>query len=350
MAQRERVICLRFAMRTTLIMTCTYHGDRAKSRDVPVCSLLIWRMHCQLNKKRKSHVLPEDDSSHRNGLNGNGCCGANVGSVQGHGQSSTHRSGAQRSRGAQWRTARRCRVECRDRPGRGKPNRRALCHVQHNENTCCRLYPRPHRSRRGKASRRIVFTEHDLVTPFEATRPHVGPKGMSIEALCEAAITLSDSTAANLLLTGFGGPAALTAYLRSLGDRVTRVDRFELALNIVKPGENHDTTTPRAMVGTLRRLLLEDALSDASRAKLTNWMVEARDAATRRLRVGLPPGWRIANKPGTWEGISTNDIGVIWPPDHEPIVVAAYLGNAPGSVKAQEGILADVAKTIAEQV
>lgn len=173
---------------------------------------------------------------------------------------------------------------------------------------------------------------------------------MSIEALCEAAITLSDSTAANLLLTGFGGPAALTAYLRSLGDRVTRVDRFELALNIVKPGENHDTTTPRAMVGTLRRLLLEDALSDASRAKLTNWMVEARDAATRRLRVGLPPGWRIANKPGTWEGISTNDIGVIWPPDHEPIVVAAYLGNAPGSVKAQEGILADVAKTIAEQV
>ncbi len=135
-----------------------------------------------------------------------------------------------------------------------------------------------------------------------------------------------------------------------MGIRVTRVDRFELALNIVKPGENHDTTTPRAMVGTLRRLLLEDALSGRISRKTDELDGRGKGRlATRRLRVGLPPGWRIANKPGTCGGISTNDIGVIWPPDHEPIVVAAYLGNAPGSVKAQEGILADVAKTTAEQ-
>ncbi len=176
------------------------------------------------------------------------------------------------------------------------------------------------------------------------------PEGMSIEALCEAAITVSDSTAANLLLASFGGPTALTAYLRSLGDHVTRYDLVELALNVVKPGETHDTTTPRAMVGTLHRLLLGAALSEASRARLTSWMVEAKDAATRRLRVGLPAGWRIANKPGTWEGISTNDIGVIWPPGREPIVVAAYLGNAPGSTAAQEGVLAGVARIMAEQV
>jgi beta-lactamase class A len=197
--------------------------------------------------------------------------------------------------------------------------------------------------------RRIVFTEHDLVAPFMATKPHVGREGMSMESLCEAAITVSDSTAANLLLRSFGGPAALTAYLRTLGDRVTRVDRFELALNIVKPGETHDTTTPRAMAGTLRRVLLEDALSEKSRARLTNWMTDARDAATRRLRAGLPAGWRIANKPGTWGGISTNDVGVIWPPDRAPIVVAAYLGNAPGSIVSQEGILADVARIIAAE-
>jgi beta-lactamase class A len=200
-----------------------------------------------------------------------------------------------------------------------------------------------------RLDRRMVFTERDLVIPYKATQPHVGPEGMSIEALCEAAITVSDSTAANLLLTRFGGPTALTAYLRSLGDHVTRSDFFELTLNVVKPGETHDTTTPRAMVGTLRRLLLGDALSEASRARLTSWMVEAKDAATRRLRVGLPAGWRIANKPGTWEGISTNDIGVIWPPGREPIVVAAYLGNAPGSTAAQESVLASVARIMAER-
>ncbi|SIS48679.1 beta-lactamase class A [Insolitispirillum peregrinum] len=198
--------------------------------------------------------------------------------------------------------------------------------------------------------RRIVFTAHDLVSPYKATQPHVGPEGMSIAALCEAAITVSDSTAANLLLTSFGGPVALTSYLQSLGDEVTRSDRFELALNVVKPGEAHDTTTPRAMVGTLHRLLLDDALLETSRARLTNWMIEAKDAATRRLRVGLPAGWRIANKPGTWEGISTNDVAVIWPPSRAPIVVATYLGNAPGSIIMQEGILADVARIIAEEV
>lgn len=197
--------------------------------------------------------------------------------------------------------------------------------------------------------RHIVFSEHDLVAPYKATQPHVGPKGMSIAALCEAAITVSDSTAANLLLGSFGGPAALTAYLRSLGDRITQSDRFELALNVVKSGETQDTTTPRAMVGTLHRLLLEDALSKTSRARLTNWMVGAKDAATRRLRAGLPAGWRIANKPGTWEGISTNDVAVIWPPDRPPIVVATYLGNAPGSIATQESILADVARIIVEE-
>ncbi|MTJ83965.1 MAG: class A beta-lactamase [Telmatospirillum sp.] len=196
--------------------------------------------------------------------------------------------------------------------------------------------------------RRIVFTERDLVIPFKATRPHVGPEGMTVGALCEAAITVSDSTAANLLLQSVGGPAALTAHLRSLGDPVTRLDHVELALNIVKPGETHDTTTPRAMAETMRRLLLGDALSDASRGRLTNWMVAATAAATRRLRAGLPAGWRIANKPGTWEGISTNDAGVIWPPGRAPVVVSAYLGEAPGSTETQEGVLAGVARIVAE--
>jgi beta-lactamase class A len=201
-----------------------------------------------------------------------------------------------------------------------------------------------------RLDRRIYFTERDLVMPFKATKPNVGARGMTIADLCDAAVTVSDSTAANLLLASFGGPAALTAYLRSLGDLVTRLDNIELNLNIVKPGEIHDTTTPAAMVATLRRLRLGNALSESSRARLTTWMIEAKDAATQRLRIGLPKGWRIANKPGTWEGISTNDIGVIWPPDRNPIVVAAYLGEAPGSVKAQEAILADVARIVAEEV
>jgi len=201
--------------------------------------------------------------------------------------------------------------------------------------------------REERLDRRITFTERDLVPPFKATKPHLGAEGMTIAELCEAAITISDSTAANLLFATFGGPAALTAHLRSLGDPVTRLDHVELALNNVKPGEIHDTTSPAAMAGTLRRLLLGDTLSDTSRALLMGWMIGAKDAATHRLRLGLPAGWRIANKPGTWEKIATNDIGVIWPPGRAPIVVAAFLGEVPGRVESQEAILADVARIVA---
>ncbi|WP_409929275.1 class A beta-lactamase [Bordetella genomosp. 13] len=200
-----------------------------------------------------------------------------------------------------------------------------------------------------RLERRIFFTEQDLVMPFKATQPHLAD-GMTIGQLCEAAVTVSDSTAANLLLASLGGPSAFTAYMRSLGDSVTRLDRMELGLNIVKPGETHDTTSPRAMAGTLREVMLGHALSEPSRKTLTDWMTESRDAAERRLRLGLPKGWRIANKPGTWEGISTNDIGVIFPPGRDPVVVAAFLAEAPGTIEQQEAVLSEVARIVAEEI
>jgi beta-lactamase class A len=201
-----------------------------------------------------------------------------------------------------------------------------------------------------RLERRITFSEQDLVPPFTSTKPHVGGGGMTVAELCEAAVTISDSTAANLLLTSFGGPPALTAYLRSLGDQVTRLDRVELDLNRVAPGDPRDTTSPAAMVQTLRQLILGNALSETSRGRLAGWMVDAKDAATRRLRVGLPPDWRIANKPGTWKGVATNDVGVIWPPGRSPLVVAAYLGESPAPLDEQEAVLADVGRILAEKL
>jgi len=149
-------------------------------------------------------------------------------------------------------------------------------------------------------------------------------------------------------VASFGGPAALTAYLRSLADPVTRLDRVELDLNRVAPGDVRDTSSPATMVQTLRLLILGNSLSEASRGQLTTWMIDAKEAATRRLRGGLPPGWRIANKPGTWEGVATNDIGVIWPPDRGPIVVAAYVAESSAPIEVQEAVLADVGRIVAE--
>ncbi len=110
-----------------------------------------------------------------------------------------------------------------------------------------------------KLDRRVVFSGKDLVTYSPVTKEHAGPVGMSMAEICDAAVTLSDNTAGNLMFTSFGSPAGLTNYARSLGDRATRLDRIETELNEAKPGDPRDTTTPVAMLGTMQRLLIEDA-------------------------------------------------------------------------------------------
>lgn len=115
--------------------------------------------------------------------------------------------------------------------------------------------------REERLERRITFTKQDLVEYSPVTKDRVGATGMTVAELCDAAITLSDNTAGNLLLAGFGGPPALTAYARSLGDAVTRLDRIETDLNEATPGDPRDTTTPAAMAENLRRLVVGDALS-----------------------------------------------------------------------------------------
>jgi len=202
---------------------------------------------------------------------------------------------------------------------------------------------------RERLERRIVFGADALLSYAPATSRHVGGAGMSVAELCEAAITLSDNTAANLLLAALGGPAAVTACARSLDDEVTRLDRTEPALNESLPGDPRDTTSPRAMAGTLRRALLGDALSAAARERLAGWMVATQTGA-QRLRAGLPADWRVGDKTGTGERGSTNDVGVIWPASGAPIVASVYLTNTSAPREACSAVIAAVGQRIATTV
>ncbi len=171
--------------------------------------------------------------------------------------------------------------------------------------------------------RRIVYGKEELVSYSPVTGKRVG-EGMTLAELCEAAITVSDNTAANLLLDSYGGPVGLTAYLRrSLGDTVTRLDRREPDLNEAEPYDTRDTTTPLAMLETVRKIVLGDALSPASRERLTAWLV-ANKTGDKRLRAGVPPGWRVADKTGSGGNNAANDVALIWPPQRAPIIVTVY--------------------------
>ena len=197
-----------------------------------------------------------------------------------------------------------------------------------------------------RLDRRVVFTDKDLVDGSPVTKDHVGGIGMTLAELCHAAMTVSDNTAGNLLLKAIGGPEGLTAYARSLGDVVTRLDRYELELNEGKPGDPRDTTAPAAMAANLQKIVLGDALSQASRAQLKSWML-ATTTGEERLRAGMPREWQVGDKTGTGNNGVTNDIAVVWPPDRPPIVVAAYLAELPASDDERNVVMKEIGRIVA---
>lgn len=196
---------------------------------------------------------------------------------------------------------------------------------------------------------RVIVYGPDAIIPWSpVTAKRVG-QGMTLAELCEATITLSDNAAANLILQTLGGPQGWTQYVRSLGDTVTRLDRTEPELNAATPGDPRDTTSPRAMVALLQGVVLGDALTPASRAQLVTWM-QATQTSGQRLGAQLPAGWRLGSKTGTGARGSTNDVGVYWPPDRAPIVVAAYLTQSPAAEATRNRAIARVARAVISAV
>jgi beta-lactamase class A len=175
-------------------------------------------------------------------------------------------------------------------------------------------------------ARRIPITAADLLPYAPFSRAQAAHGSATVEQLCQAAIQRSDNTAANLLLASIGGPAALTAFIRTTGDAVTRFDRTEPTLNT--PDGARDTTTPRATAHTLQALLTGRALSKSSAQRLNGWL-EGCTTGLQRLRAGLPSAWRAGDKTGTGD-TQCNDIAILTPPGRAPIFVAAYYTPPPG--------------------
>jgi beta-lactamase class A len=197
--------------------------------------------------------------------------------------------------------------------------------------------------------RRVAYAKSDLVVYSPVTEKHVSEGGMTVGALCAAAVQLSDNTAGNLLLAALGGPADLTQYCRSLGDSVTRLDRIEPFLNDVPPGDERDTTTPAAMAGLMERLHLGDALTPASRAQLDGWMVGTKTGA-KRLPAALPQGWRIGHKTGTGPRSATNDVAILWPPSRPPVLIAAYFAESSEPIEQREAAIAEAGRAVLESL
>ena len=201
-----------------------------------------------------------------------------------------------------------------------------------------------------KLDRRIRFSEKDLVSHSPATQKRVGEPGMTVAELCDAIMTVSDNAAANLLLSSFGGPAALTAFCRKLGDDVTRLDRFETELNTHDhPGDLRDTTTAAAMLENLRKLLFTEVLTPSSRSQLAAWLIANR-TGDARLRAGLPKTWLVGDRTGTNgdKHGNANDIAVVWPADRPPLIVTAYCEIPAIAGDRRNAVIAEIGRIAAQ--
>jgi len=200
-----------------------------------------------------------------------------------------------------------------------------------------------------RLSAMIAYGQADLLSYAPVAKQNLAAGAMSVADMCQAIVELSDNTCANLLLARIGGPAALTAFWRSLGDTTSRLDHNEPELNRSPPGDPRDTTTPAAMAGNLKRLVTGEALSQASRAQLTDWMVNCKTGANR-LRGGLPTSWKIGDKTGNNGQDASGDIAVAWPKPDTPILIAAYTqGGAPSAAQI-EAVFASIGRMVAERL
>jgi beta-lactamase class A len=201
-----------------------------------------------------------------------------------------------------------------------------------------------------RLDRAVPVKAGDILANSPVSQKHVGGTA-TVAELAEATVIYSDNTAANLLLPAVGGPAGLTAWLRGLGDKVTRLDRIEPMMSEARPGDPRDSTSPDAIIATWQKLLFGNVLQPASRVQLTQWLIANTTGGTR-LRAGLPKDWIIGDKTGTGGNNSVNDIAVAWRQrnDPAPLLIACFLngGTAPDAVlyKAHADLARAVAATL----
>lgn len=197
-----------------------------------------------------------------------------------------------------------------------------------------------------RLDREVPLSDSDLVAHAPVTSRYVAAGSIRVDTLCKAIVEVSDNPGANLLLKTLGGPAGFTAWLRTTGDNTTRLDRFETDLNSAIPGDLRDTTTPMAIVGSYRRLLLGRTLASASRQRLAGWM-ESASTGLKRLRSDLPSGWRAGDKTGSGANSTANDVAILWPPSGAPILVGCFSTQATAP-EARDAVMAQIGRLAAE--
>lgn len=200
-----------------------------------------------------------------------------------------------------------------------------------------------------KPDQMISYAAADLMEYAPVARDNLAKGALSVADMCKAIVELSDNACANMLLARVGGPAALTAFWNRTGDSVSRLDHNEPLLNRSRPGNPQDTTTPAAMAGNVKRFVTGNVLTSASRAQLTEWMVNCK-TGDKRLRAGLPKTWKIGDKTGNNGKDAAGDIAVVWPKPDMPVIIAAYTQGGKPTAAQIEAVFKAIGETVGQRL
>ncbi|MBM7837144.1 beta-lactamase class A [Alkalihalobacillus xiaoxiensis] len=185
----------------------------------------------------------------------------------------------------------------------------------------------------------IRFTEADLVTYSPITEQHLDT-GMTLREISDASIRYSDNTAANLVFNEIGGPAGFKEALRAIGDDITEPERMETELNDVNPGETRDTSSAKALAESLYAFSLGDALDEERQTLLNDWLIH-NTTGDALIRAGVPDNWIVGDKTGSASHGTRNDIGILWPPDEDPIVIAVLSSKDLADAESDDALIAE---------
>lgn len=236
---------------------------------------------------------------------------------------------------------------------------------------------------------RIVLLPEDISpgwSPMARDIRAAGSLPVSVSELIRLALTISDNTAADVLVERLGGMPAVQAVLEAKGLSGLRLDRDEREL---VPGvlglapdpayvdyamlraeferwprerlhaeidahlaDPRDTATPLALLDLLAAFEAGELLSDSSTARLRHWMIETETGAGR-LKASLPEGWRLGHKTGSSASFdgrtpTSNDMGIAYGPNGERIAIVALLKDSTADAAGRDALIAAVSRAVVE--
>ncbi|MBR8741510.1 class A beta-lactamase, partial [Nocardiopsis sp. MG754419] len=195
---------------------------------------------------------------------------------------------------------------------------------------------------------RVITFDEDVLVPHSPIVEEHLDSGMSLLELCDATVRFSDNAAANLLLEEIGGPEGFgEALAEATGDEVTRPVRWETDLNEAAPGDERDTSTAEALTGSLEAFTLGDVLPEERREVLVDLLVR-NTTGDDLIRAGVPEGWTVGDKTGAGGHGTRNDIGVLWPEEGDPIVLAVLSSRDVEDAEYDDALIAEATEIVVE--